>query len=206
MATKIQAKTTSSTRIKAPRVRRDNFVLTDYKMTVEQWAAMPDVKPRYELIEGRLVQKMTTTSKHAWTVGRLLAAFTRWGDDLGWMFFPEGVGISLGQNDGAVADVVGFAPGAQLHAEETYFSAVPFLVVEVVSRSTAKRDRNDKKIGYARIGVQLYLIADPDKKTLEVFTLKDGKYGAPRVLESGESWQPSELNGLTIEVETLWMK
>lgn len=199
-------KVSSSTRIAVPRARREKFVLTDNKMTIEDWAALPDLKPRYELIDGRLVQKMTTTSKHAWTINELLFAFNSWGKASGWIFLPEGVGIKLGTNDGAVADVVGFAHGAQLHAEETYFSAVPFLIVEVVSKSTAKRDRNDKKIGYAEIGVQLYLIADPDKKTLEVFTLQNGKYGAPRVLESSDTWQTQELEGLKLEVEKLWFK
>lgn len=207
MATKIQKPATSSTRttlVRAP--KRSKFVITDNKMTVEEWAAMPDTKPRYELIDGLVFQKMTTTSKHAWTVGRLLSAFTRWGDELGWIFFPEGVGIKLSNNDGAVADVVGFAPGAKISAEETYFSAIPFLVVEVVSRSTAKRDRTDKKVGYAQIGVQIYLIADPDKKTLEVHTLKNGKYALPRVLGNGDVWQPEEFAGLQIEIEKLWIK
>ena len=209
MATKTQAKATSGTRIAPQRVsvlHRKNLVITDNKMTVEDWAAMPDTKPRYELIDGLIFQKMTTTSKHAWTVGELLFALKTWGQPRGWIFFPEGVGIKLGANDGAVADVVGFAPGAQLHEEETYFSQTPFLVVEVVSRSTAKRDRTDKKTGYAKIGVQIYLIADPDKKTLEVHTLKNNKYGAPRVLAVGEIWQPEELVGLQIEVDQLWMK
>lgn len=206
MATKTQNKATSSTRNGSPRVRRPRFVLTDNKMTVEQWAALPDIKPRYELVDGRLEQKMTTTSKHAWTVGRLLSAFTRWGDDRGWIFLPEGVGIKLGQNDGAVADITGFSPGTKLQADASYFAQTPFLVVEVISRSTAKRDRNDKKIGYAQIGVHLYIIADPDNKTLEVYTLENGKYHSPQVLENGEVWQPDELAGLDVKVEKLWFE
>jgi len=206
MATKTQKPATSSTRMPLRQPKRDNFVITDNKMTVEEWAAMPDTKPRYELIDGLLFQKMTTTSKHAWTVGELLFVLKTWGQAKGWVFLPEGVGIKLGTNDGAVADVIGFAPGAQLQADETYFSQTPFLVVEVVSRSTAKRDRTDKKIGYAKIGIQLYLIADPDKRTLEIFTLKNGKYATNRVLENDDVWQPEELAGLKIEAEKLWMK
>lgn len=206
MATKTQANGTSSTRIAVPRARREKFVLTDNKMTIENWAALPDLKPRYELIDGRLVQKTTTTSKHAWTVGKLLSAFTRWGDDLGWIFLPEGVGIKLGANDGAVADITGFLPGTKLQAEATYYAQTPFLIVEVISRSTAKRDRNAKNIGYAKIGVQLYLIADPDKKTLEVYILQNGKYAAPQIFVVGDIWQPDELAGLAIEVKKLWFK
>lgn len=205
MATKTQAKTESSTRIKAPRVRSDKFILTDNKMTVEEWAALPDLKPRYELIGGRLVQKMTTTSKHAWTVGELLFTLNTWGRNLGWIFLPEGVGIKLGANDGAVADITGFQPGVELQPDATYFAQTPFLIVEVVSRSTAKRDRTDKKSGYARIGVQIYLIADPDKRTLEVYTLKNGKYGSPQSFKDNDVWQPAELPELQLEVARLWL-
>ena len=205
MATRTQAKTESSTRIKAPRVQRDTFILTDNKMTVEEWAALPDLKPRYELIGGRLVQKMTTTSKHAWTVGELLFVLSTWGRGKGWIFLPEGVGIKLGENDGAVADISGFQPGTQLQPDATYFTQTPFLIVEVVSRSTAKRDRTDKKTGYARIGVQIYLIADPDKRTLEVYALKNEKYGSPQIMKDNDVWQPMQLPELQLEVARLWL-
>ena len=205
MATKTQTPAVSSTQSSTPRGRREKFVLTDNRMTIEDWAALPDLKPRYELIGGRLVQKMTTTSKHAWTVGELLFELKTWGKNAGWIFLPEGVGIKLGQNDGAVADITGFQPGTELQPDATYFTQTPFLIVEVVSRSTAKRDRTDKKVGYARIGVQLYLIADPDKKTLEICTLKNGKYGSPPVLQDNDVWQPAQLPELRLEVARLWL-
>jgi Uma2 family endonuclease len=52
----------------------------------------------------------------------------------------------------------------------------PDLLVELVSPSSVRRDRYDKKELYARFGVKEYWIGDPANKTLEVLTLKAGRY------------------------------
>jgi hypothetical protein len=39
------------------RKRPERFVARDSMFTVEQWAAMPDTRPHYELVDGRLIQK-----------------------------------------------------------------------------------------------------------------------------------------------------
>lgn len=207
MSTTTHQEAESSTRKIASRtrVRRDEPQAIDGMFTVEDWAALPDLKPRYELIGGRFVQKMTTTSKHAWTVGELLFALKTWGKAAGWIFLPEGVGIKLGTNDGAVADITGFVPDTKLQPDAVYYAQTPFLIVEVTSRSTAKRDRTDKKTGYARIGVQIYLIVDPDARTLEVHTLKNGKYGSPQIFKDNDVWQPAGLPELRLEVARLWL-
>ena len=50
------------------------------------------------------------------------------------------------------------------------------LLVELVSSSSVRRDRYDKKELYARFGVKEYWIGDPANKSLEILTLKEGRY------------------------------
>jgi Uma2 family endonuclease len=52
----------------------------------------------------------------------------------------------------------------------------PDLPVELVSPSSVRRDRYDKKELYARFGVKEYWIGDPANQALEVLTLKEGRY------------------------------
>lgn len=52
----------------------------------------------------------------------------------------------------------------------------PALVVEILSPSTALKDRHTKYELYQQQGVKYYLIVDVDKKTVEVYELKSGKY------------------------------
>lgn len=211
MATKTQTPAVSSTRTATARsstshTRPAKLVFPESLLTVDDLAALPDTKPRYELIEGRLVQKMTTKRKHSQAAGYLLVELVIWArtQSDNWQFFPEGTGVRINDYGAYVPDVVGFAPGAVLDPEES-IGGTPFLVAEVLSKSTSKRDRVHKLRDYASIGVQLYLIADPDKKTLEIHALKNGKYSSPQVLRDNDVWQPAELPELRLEVARLWL-
>jgi len=57
-----------------------------------------------------------------------------------------------------------------------YLDFAPALVVEVLSPSTALRDKHTKYELYALQGVPYYLIADPEKETLEIYELVNGSY------------------------------
>jgi Uma2 family endonuclease len=50
----------------------------------------------------------------------------------------------------------------------------PTLIIEVLSPSTALKDRNEKFKLYEQFGVQEYWIVDPVYETIEVFGLEDG--------------------------------
>jgi Uma2 family endonuclease len=52
----------------------------------------------------------------------------------------------------------------------------PDLLIELISPCSVRRDRYDKKDLYARFGAKEYWIGDPANKSLEILTLKDGRY------------------------------
>jgi Uma2 family endonuclease len=52
----------------------------------------------------------------------------------------------------------------------------PDLIVEIVSKSSKKRDYRDKYDLYEENGVLEYWIVDPDAKSVDVFVLEDKKY------------------------------
>ena len=183
--------------------RAADFVSPDAMLTVKDWDALPDTKPRYELINGKLEQKVTTKRRHTKAAGYFLYQCLVWGEETNWQFFPEGTGVYINETNGYVPDVVGFAPDFQLNPEASYESA-PFLVCEVLSDSTAERDRTVKLTGYARVGVQIYIIIDPDARTFEIYRLKKNTYGKPEILKEDAVWQPSELPRMKIELARLW--
>lgn len=61
----------------------------------------------------------------------------------------------------------------------------PDLVIEILSPSIRQRDLNVKYRLYQRAGVREYWIVDPDGKTVQVFRLEDGFYGAGDVYTTG---------------------
>jgi Uma2 family endonuclease len=60
--------------------------------------------------------------------------------------------------------------------KEKYLDFPPTLVVEILSPSTAVKDRNTKYELYEQQAVKYYLIVDADKKTIEVYELKEKKF------------------------------
>ena len=59
-----------------------------------------------------------------------------------------------------------------------FLQVVPNLVVEILSPSTARRDRTEKKDIYAHNRVDEYWIVDPRRKSVTVFHLGDRDYDA----------------------------
>ena len=67
--------------------------------------------------------------------------------------------------------------------------AAPDLVVEVLSDSTAARDRGIKRERYAHYGVSGYWVVDPDRQRIEVCRPQDGPEH-PEVVDDTLVWRP----------------
>ena len=64
----------------------------------------------------------------------------------------------------------------QILAKRDMVRGAPDMVVEVLSKSTKKRDVTIKKDAYETNGVREYWIVDPWMKSISVYLLRDGKY------------------------------
>ncbi|MCB0645284.1 MAG: Uma2 family endonuclease [Saprospiraceae bacterium] len=60
--------------------------------------------------------------------------------------------------------------------EGQYLKFPPELVVEILSPSTAIKDKNTKFDIYQNEGVPYYLILDPEQESVDIFQLKNGMY------------------------------
>ena len=65
--------------------------------------------------------------------------------------------------------------------KKKYLDFTPALVVEILSPSTAYKDRHEKFELYEQEGVKYYLIIDPQFKKIEIFELLNGKYQASSI-------------------------
>jgi Uma2 family endonuclease len=57
-----------------------------------------------------------------------------------------------------------------------YLSKTPVLIFEILSKSTAHKDRTTKFKLYEREGVRNYVIVDPNESIAKVYRLQDGRY------------------------------
>jgi len=67
----------------------------------------------------------------------------------------------------------------------------PALVAEILSPSTAIKDKNTKYRIYEEAGVQYYLIIDPDLLNAEVYLLRNGKFELLGIFNNNESCEIS---------------
>ena len=64
---------------------------------------------------------------------------------------------------------------------ENNIKGAPDVVVEILSPSTALKDKREKKALYERFGVREYLIVYPSEELVERFILADGRYDTAEV-------------------------
>ncbi len=72
-------------------------------------------------------------------------------------------------------------------ANGKYVDGAPDLVIEVLSPSTALKDRREKRHLYEKSGVKEYLLIDPEEHYAEYFRLEDGDYGPSELLGPEDS-------------------
>jgi Uma2 family endonuclease len=73
-------------------------------------------------------------------------------------------------------------------ANKRNIAGVPALVVEILSPSTALKDKRQKLALYEKHGVPEFVVVGPIENYCEVFTLgAEGRYGLPRVVGPGDT-------------------
>ncbi|PAV28040.1 endonuclease [Virgibacillus profundi] len=80
----------------------------------------------------------------------------------------------------------------------------PDFVVEIISPSSAKIDRLDKRLAYQRAGVKEYWIIDPANQIIEVYLLKGQTLELNNVYNRGDFVSVQVLESLTIDTTILF--
>lgn len=105
----------------------------------------------------------------------------------------------------AVPDIAGWKRTRMPEIPEGHrFEIVPDWVCEVLSPSTASKDREIKMPIYAHYGVPYAWIIDPIKKTLEVFELKSGQWEDTGRFEGDAKISVPPFDAVTILLSDLW--
>lgn len=162
--------------------------LVERYWTAEEVRALPEDGNRYECVDGVLLVTPAPSFTHGYAVEFLrdrLRDVVRQ-QALGQLFAAptdvEVVSGSMVQPDLFVARSVS---GARIRAASDIAELV--LVVEVLSPSTAGRDRGVKRWHYQRAGVAEYWIVDLEARRVERWTPTSGR---AEVLDSTLVWSP----------------
>ncbi|MBW0000355.1 MAG: Uma2 family endonuclease [Verrucomicrobia bacterium] len=101
-------------------------------------------------------------------------------------------------------DVVFFAKSrARAFTPDQSLFPVPDLVVEVLSPSTQANDRGVKFDDYERSGVREYWLINPERRTVEIFHCKEGRFERQGAHASG-SLESLVLTRFKVEIASLF--
>lgn len=76
----------------------------------------------------------------------------------------------------------------------------PDLIIEVLSPTTARKDRREKFLLYEKYGVKEYWLVEPDAKLITAFILKDDQYGRPNIYSDEEEMKTSIFADLIVNL------
>jgi Uma2 family endonuclease len=88
--------------------------------------------------------------------------------------------------------------------EKKFLDFPPVLVVEILSPSTAAKDRGEKMELYLLQKVKYYLIVDPKFKKVEVYELMDGEYKLVSINPENYSFNLHTDCTASIELLNIW--
>ena len=162
---------------------------------------------RYEVLDGCLVRDPSPVTKHQRCSIRLHVLLREYfgrkdpeGDVLG-----APLDVILSEYTVLQPDLLYIPGSASDVLEHAYIDVPPELVVEILSPSTAQKDRIRKTEIYRKAGVTHYWIVDPDAKTIEAFALRDGYYALLAAASDRELFQHPDFPEMEIPLEKVFV-
>ena len=139
---------------------------------------LPETKPAMEWVNGRAVQKVSPTRKHSLLQLSFSHCLDHWAAGRGevgseWRFrlTPPGERTRPLVPDVAYISYERLDPLTPADRETP--PVAPDIVVEILSPDDVQPDVDSKRAVYLACGVQLILIVDPEKRTVEAFGRDD---------------------------------
>jgi len=180
---------------------------TKIKFTYEDYKNLPESETRrYELLEGELVMVPSPNYEHQRISGNLefiLRGFIQ-ERNLGIIIYAP-FDVHLGE-DIVQPDILFISKERSGIITEAEVRGAPDLVIEVLSLATAGRDRTYKRTLYAKHGVKEYWLVDPEKKAVEVCTLKEKGFEIAGVYNKTEILTSPLLLCLSIDLKKIFQQ
>jgi Uma2 family endonuclease len=143
-------------------------------LTADDYRAMPETGPRYQLIEGDLIMSPAPNRYHQDISRNLEFLLLKYLEKhpIGKLYHAP-FDVYLTQYNVFQPDILFVAKERLSILTEAGAEGAPNLVIEILSPRTAVLDKESKRKVYAREGVEELWILDPAKKTVAQFRLQE---------------------------------
>ena len=142
---------------------------TTVRWTLDELDRLPDDGNKYELVDGELFVTPAPSPPHEELAAVLHSKLDRYveAQRLGRVYTPRSV-VRTGGSEVEPDLMVRPIPTAATAGWDQ--KPIPSLVVEIISRATRRRDNEQKRTFYVRIGVAAYWIVDGETRTIRIIT------------------------------------
>lgn len=147
------------------------------KLTYEDYCRIPEDRCRHEVLDGEHVMTPAPLVPHQNAVSEVLTQLRSQIQKVRRGFvFTSPIDVRLDPHDIVQPDVLAIRAERSSIIKERWIEGAPDLVVEVLSPSTARRDRGLKAARYATFGVREYWLVDCEARAVEQFELQGERY------------------------------
>jgi Uma2 family endonuclease len=158
----------------------------------------------FEIIDGRAFMSPAPELFHQRWAGRLYVAIQKHvaTGKFGEVFFAP-VDVVLDEHNVVQPDLVFVSIANASLLERRGIMGAPDLVVEIISPSSLRRDRYDKRELYARFGVKELWLADVANRSIEILVLTESGYQLRSCATSEGIIRSEVLPGFELDVASL---
>lgn len=176
------------------------------KLTYEDFVRFPEDGQRHELIEGEHVVTPSPNLQHQEIAGTIHALIWNYLEvhPVGRVFIAP-FDVVMSEFTVVEPDILYLSTARAVETlTDLHVRGVPELVVEVLSKSTRRRDETVKRVLYERRGVTEYWLVDPKGTNVRVYR-RQGEHFAPATkLTPPEMLRMPLLPGLVISLERVF--
>lgn len=157
-----------------------------FRWTRAHLAYFPDDGNRYEVLDGQLFVTPQASVPHQWISNALITALREYCTTHG-LGVPLGPGAVVFEDNELQPDVLVVPKLTGPVPEKWEELPLPHLVVEVLSRTTRRRDLVLKREAYLTLGIKGYWVVDRFERCAHIWTQGSDE---PQVITDIIRWQP----------------
>ncbi|HYL04519.1 MAG TPA: Uma2 family endonuclease [Thermoanaerobaculia bacterium] len=166
------------------------------------YEALPD-QPRCELLFGRLYVMPSPSLLHQAVAGTTWLHLDRVAQASGGRAYSAPMDVTLADHSVVQPDVIYVSP-ERFAVLQRRIEGAPDLLVEILSPSTARRDRGEKLVLYAESGIREYWIVDPEVRQIEFLVNEAGRFMVA-VPDAGH-YQSQSIPEVHLDVAEFWLQ
>ena len=174
-------------------------------LTYGDYCELPNDRNRYEILDGELSVTPSPAAKHQITLGNLHRILSNH------VFANHSGRLMLAPTDLILAattvvqpDLIFIGNDRSRVVTERGVEGTPTLVIEILSPTSQRTDRQTKAQLYAKYGIPHYWLIDPDQHVLEAYELSGEQYNLVIRARDSDMFTPSVFPGLSFQISDLW--